>query len=602
MTEYQRIFRSFDLDGNGSIDRNELTHVMKALGYREVNNETINALIREVDLDNNSTIEFNEFLEMFVKLKSGAMSKDSGIAKVVSKAGQELNQVTAASGGVHSFADEEKVAFAEHINKCLRSDAHISYMMPIDTNSMDLFKAVSNGVLLCKLINLAVPNTIDERALNLKQNLNIFQTQENVNLALGAAKAIGCTVVNVHTENIIEGSPHLVLGLIWQIVKIQLLSAINLKQHPELIRLLEEGEELGDLLKLPAEQLLLRWFNYHLKMASHPRRVANFSGDVKDSECYTVLLNRVAPQMCDLSPLQITDTTARATKVLQFANNLGCEAFIKPSDIVKGNSRLNLAFVASIFNTCPGLDPPTQEELYAAAELLDDDAEGTREERAFRMWINCLGIEDVYINNLYEDLKDGIILLKVMDHVQPGIVQWRQVTFKPNNKFKKVGNANYAVVLGKQMKFSLVGIGGVDIVNGTKKLVLGLVWQLMRLHTLQIIGNLTEAELLEWANGAVASKGKNMRISSLRDHSISDGRFLLELFASIEPRAINWEIVTDGANKEEKAMNAKYVISVARKLGATIFLLWEDIVEVNPKMILTLIAAAARLARKSSTA
>lgn len=30
--------------------------------------------------------------------------------------------------------------------------------------------------------------------------------------------------------------PHLVLGVIWQIVKIQLLSAVNLKKHPELVR------------------------------------------------------------------------------------------------------------------------------------------------------------------------------------------------------------------------------------------------------------------------------------------------------------------------------------------------------------------------------
>lgn len=36
-------------------------------------------------------------------------------------------------------------------------------------------------------------------------------------------------------------------------------------------------------------------------------------------------------------------------------------------------------------------------------------------------------------------------------------------------------------------------------------------------------------------------------------------------------------------------LNAKYVISIARKMGCCIFLLWEDIVEVKPKMILTFI-------------
>lgn len=37
--------------------------------------------------------------------------------------------------------------------------------------------------------------------------------------------------------------------------------------------------------------------------------------------------------------------------------------------------------------------------------------------------------------------------------------------------------------------------------------------------------------------------------------------------------------------------NAKYVISVARKIGAVVFLTWEDITEVKPKMIMTFVAS-----------
>jgi len=61
--------------------------------------------------------------------------------------------------------------------------------------------------------------------------------------------------------------------------------------HPFLIRLKEENEELEDLLKLPKDKLLLRWFNYHLKNAGHDRRVTNFDKDLKDGVNYTVLLN-----------------------------------------------------------------------------------------------------------------------------------------------------------------------------------------------------------------------------------------------------------------------------------------------------------------------
>jgi len=164
---------------------------------------------------------------------------------------------------------------------------------------------------------------------------------------------------------------------------------------------------------------------------------------------------------------------------------LGVDSFIKPKDIVSGNPRLNLAFTAAIFNKCPGLDPLTQEELKKAG-LLEDDFGDSREERAFRMWINSLGIPGLYINSLYEDVKDGIGLLKVIDKVQPGLVDWKKVEMNPSNKFKKVSNNNYAVVLGKtkELGISLPGTQGSDIVDGNKKLILGYVWQLMRLHTL----------------------------------------------------------------------------------------------------------------------
>ena len=45
-----------------------------------------------------------------------------------------------------------------------------------------------------------------------------------------------------------------------------------------------------------------------------------------------------------------------------------------------------------------------------------------------------------------------------------------------------------------------------------------------------------------------------------------------------------------GIESEEDLMhNAKYVVSVARKLGATVFITWEDIVKVNKNMLLTFV-------------
>ena len=45
-----------------------------------------------------------------------------------------------------------------------------------------------------------------------------------------------------------------------------------------------------------------------------------------------------------------------------------------------------------------------------------------REERVFRMWINSLNIDGLYINNLFTDCRDGVNLIKVIDQVRIVVV------------------------------------------------------------------------------------------------------------------------------------------------------------------------------------
>lgn len=47
----------------------------------------------------------------------------------------------------------------------------------------------------------------------------------------------------------------------------------------------------------------------------------------------------------------------------------------------------------------------------------EEEDEGTIEERQFRLWINCLGIEGVEVTDLYDDVKSGVLLCKVADKV-----------------------------------------------------------------------------------------------------------------------------------------------------------------------------------------
>mmetsp|Transcript_34114 Transcript_34114/g.59514 ORF Transcript_34114/g.59514 Transcript_34114/m.59514 type:complete len:627 (-) Transcript_34114:103-1983(-) len=586
LTSYSRAFSSQDPFFTGSIPKDALKGIFISLGFRDEADR--NRLISYATRDR---LTYEEFLRIFLAEKTSGSRREE--VKVGGKTMQTVSHE--GSAGYHSYPVEERQAFVRHINISIGQDADLAYMMPIDPDNDDLFKSCVSGQLLCKLINCAVPGTIFEKAINLKQQLNIYQTKENLNLAINAAKSIGCTLVSIFPESIIEQKEHLVLGLIWQIVKIQILRNINLKHSPELVKLLEEGEELAELLKLPAEQLLMRWFNYHLKQAGSSRKVTNFSADVKDSECYTLLLNQIDPSRCSLAALQETDLNRRAEIVIQNAQVLGVETVTQARDILSGNSRLNILLLAAIFNTNPGLTV-TEGELVDLTSLLEDDVEGTREERAFRMWINSLTIEDLYINNLYEDVRDGLCFLKVIDKLEPGRVDQRRVEKRINHKVKKITNCNYAVELGKQMGFSLVAIGGVDFVDGNKKLILAYTWQLVRYAILKLVGQQRDTELIEWANSRV----RDLRISSFGDSALKSGVYIVKLYASIEPRTVNWDIVTSGETPEEAETNAKYALSLARKQGAAVFCTWEDIVEAKPRMILTLIAAAADLTRSYS--
>jgi len=200
-------------------------------------------------------------------------------------------------------------------------------------------------------------------------------------------------------------------------------------------------------------------------------------------------------------------------------------------------------------------------------------------------------------------------LLKVFDKVEPGIVSWTKVDRDTKQIFKRIQNCNYAVVLGKQLKFSLVGIQGSDIETARNpKLLLALVWQLMRYHTLKFLGEVqrkrfgnrpvSDEMIIQWANDTVHTGGmrKTVRISAYSDPGLSDGVFFLDLLHAINAKVVDWDIVSSSKDEKDKINNARYAISVARKLNATIFCLPEDIVECKPKMVMTFIASCMGIA------
>ncbi|XP_072428085.1 plastin-1-like [Chiloscyllium punctatum] len=605
LEEMKEAFNKIDLDNSGYVSDYELQDLFKEAnlplpGYKV--REIVEQILNVGDHNKDGKISFEEFVSVFQELKDKEISKT--FRKVINK-----KEGICAIGGMsdrssegtqHSYEEEEKVAFVNWINKALEGDPDCRHLIPMDASSDRLFSAVGDGILLCKMINLSQPDTIDDRVIN-KKKLTPFTISENLNLALNSASAIGCTVVNIGAQDLKEGRHHLVLGLLWQIIKIGLFADIQITRNEALITLLKEGEELEELLKLSPEDLLLRWVNYHLENAGY-HKISNFSQDIKDSKAYFHLLSQIAlngesDEMMveiEMAGLHEKDDLKRAEAMLQEADKLGCRQFVTPVDVVSGNPKLNLAFVANLFNKYPALHKPNKDYDLT---LLEGES---REERTFRNWINSQGVSP-FVNHLYSDLIDGLVIFQLYENVTVP-VDWNRVNRPPypqlGANMKKIENCNYAIELGKnKAAFSLVGIGGQDLNDGNQTLTLALIWQLMRRYTLKVLSELgdgskvTDEIIIKWVNETLAKAKKRSSITSFKDKCICTSLPVIDLIDAIAPNTIRYELVkqTDFSDID-KLNNAKYAISVARKIGTRVYALPEDLVEVKPKMVMTVFA------------
>ncbi len=102
-----------------------------------------------------SSVSFTEFLRISDKIASNSATMTHSVK------GSTVH-VSNEHGAKHQFSKEETAAFARHINNTLSHDKFLKREhLPLDPDSMDLFLHVRDGILLAKLINEAVADTVD---------------------------------------------------------------------------------------------------------------------------------------------------------------------------------------------------------------------------------------------------------------------------------------------------------------------------------------------------------------------------------------------------------------------------------------------------------
>ena len=82
-------------------------------------------------------------------------------------------------GATHMVLHEEQAAFADWINSHLGNDPQVAHKLKLAEGGGDLYEKMDDGVILCKMINLAAPDTIDERVINTGRNIPIFKVSDN---------------------------------------------------------------------------------------------------------------------------------------------------------------------------------------------------------------------------------------------------------------------------------------------------------------------------------------------------------------------------------------------------------------------------------------
>lgn len=541
----------------------------------------------------------------------------------------------------------EVYTFSCYINTKLE-DRHTDLpQLPIDTEAEfpAIIEALRNGVVLTYLMNAIHPDSVDERVLDRSavpaatssDAASARPAKENIQLALSAAASYGASFhskdVSTVADQIENGDGPTILEVVWKFWMLDLQESLNVRKKSALLALANQQESAKDMISLSPEQLLQRWVNYHISQSPFDTERISKIGEI-DLAKATAVLRHAAPEYCRDLPAtrqeadQLKDSHDDE-KLEELANNVlaagfgaGVPAWFTSGTFIPPNDRLIFAFFTCLLDASPGLETESKkararsassrgtqmcadvDSLKAELNDIEDDQSvaGSKELRTFTTWINSLGIKGVHVNNLVADFSDGVMPLRVINHVEEGIVNWRKVNKRPKSRFQKVENCNYLISMGQAMDFHLVNAGGLDFVDGNAKIVHGFVWQLMRHHTLKLLSQIAfdlfgaeeakEADILRWANGIVrqATNDQSLIVKSFKDPKLSSSMYLLTLLNQVRP-IIDWNLVTEGRTEEEQERNAKYLISAARKMGAIVFCTWDDIVEVNSRMIMLFVAA-----------
>lgn len=212
---------------------------------------------------------------------------------------------------------------------------------------------------------------------------------------------------------------------------------------------------------------------------------------------------------------------------------------------------------------------------------MEDDNWKNVQRKTFTKWLNTKITKPV--NDLYADLQDGIVLCELIQKLSNARIVHNKVAI---TRFQKIENVQNALTFLHENNIKLINIGSTDIVDGSQKLILGLIWTIIKRFVV-CKEHATDDGLLKWCRAATA--GYDVEINNF-GKSWQDGMAFNAVIHRFRPDLIDYQAL----NKTNKLENLENSFDIAEKsLGIPRLIDAEDIAMVvypDEKCIMTYVS------------
>ncbi|KAK4180046.1 hypothetical protein QBC36DRAFT_358767 [Triangularia setosa] len=234
-------------------------------------------------------------------------------------------------------------------------------------------------------------------------------------------------------------------------------------------------------------------------------------------------------------------------------------------------------------------EPPHEQGLTRMA-FAEQQRWITVQQKTFTKWLNTkLEVRNLEVKDLVQDLSDGVMLIHLLECLSGESLG--RYAAKPKLRVQRFENANLALNFIKSRGIQMTNIGAEDVVDGNRKIILGLIWTLILRFTISDIneeGMTAKEGLLLWCQRKTACYDE----VDVRDFSQSwnDGLAFCALLDIHRPDLIDY----DALDKSDHRGNMQLAFDIAHKeIGIPKLLDVEDVCDVakpDERSLMTYIA------------